>query len=318
MCLTALLLCFGCVTPHESFVLPDAAPPNDLNGNLASNGAASQELTNAQRLIRAGDYSTAIPRLMKIVQIHPTSPSAVDARYFLGVTFYKIGGARESSAYFTKYLDLAPEGRYAGLSRDYLKGLASSGPYAEKIERAERIEALESMQEVAVLPEKLELANLYWESGDYTKAGEIYSELVKTWPRLENDRVIRTRLERQPDGALVVLTPAEVERRYADEEPIVIYNTSSYRSGRYSGFQRNLVNTEYNVTGEVLNRSNDDMRSVEVVVTIYGLGQRIFETKTIQLGPLRAGESFPFSTTFTQFDNIENVQRFECRAIYYR
>ncbi|MBI2422391.1 MAG: outer membrane protein assembly factor BamD [Candidatus Hydrogenedentes bacterium] len=316
--MAVLLACLGCVTSQDNFAPLDAAPASDLDGTLNSNSAAASELSEAQRLIRAGDYSTAIPRLMKIVQVYPNSTAGVDSRYFLGVAFYKIGGTRDASAHFSKYLELAPEGRYAQLSKDYVRGFLTTGPQAEKAERKDRIEALESIDDAALLPEKLELANLYWENTEYEKAGEIYFQLLAAWPRLENDRIVRTRLERQPDGTLVLLTPAEVNRRYNDQEPLLVHNTNAYRSGKYQGYGRHLVDTVYNVTGEVVNRSVENVWNVRLVVTIYGLGQKIYETKTIDVGNLAAAQSLPFSVTFTQFDNIENVQRFECKAYYGR
>lgn len=309
----------GCASTPESLTPPVGNNPNPSN-TMANGGSAAKELAVAQRMIHAGDYSQVIPRLMHVVSKYPETTAGIEAKYFLGFTYYQIGGYRDALAYFNEYLALAPEGRYAELGREYVAGLSDAVDGG--IERLqERIEA--AQERAAVDPtqfaNQLELADLYWKNRQYNEAGELYKSIVKQWPQLETDATIRQRLERAPDGSFVVLTPEEVQRRYAEAEPLLIINDSSFRSGKYSGWH-NLTGRDmyYNVSGQAVNRGGTTLQNVQVIVTIYGLGHLVYDTKTVGIGRLRPGEMRAFSVRFDNFDNLENVNRYEITGLFDR
>jgi hypothetical protein len=57
---------------------------------------------------------------------------------------------------------------------------------------------------------------------------------------------------------------------------------------------------------------------VQVFVTIYGFGNVVFDTSTINIGRLNPGETRAFSVRFSNFDNIENVRRHEAVGTFQR
>jgi len=326
--LGALLILTGCATTPDGMTSPVGTNPIPDHGTL--NGSAAQSgLAAAQRMIRSGDYSLAIPRLMHIISKYPKSAAGVEARYFLGLTYYHLGGYRDALDNFNEYLTLAPEGKYAGITTEYVAKLTDE--VSQRYRTQEQLQAriaevsAQASLEPEVLAHQLELADLHWKTSQYDKAGEIYAKLLEHWPQLQTDSTIRRRMERNPDGTYTVLTPAEVERRYAEAEPLVIYNTHSFRSGSGAGTQyyprqgiRYRTPDQYHVTGQVLNRGSDTLNDVQVMVTIYGFGSMIYDTQTFKIGRMRPGDRRAFSVRFTDFDYIENITRYECVATFQR
>jgi len=123
-------------------------------------------------------------------------------------------------------------------------------------------------------------------------------------------------MELGPDGQYTVLTPDEAERRQSAAEPLTVFNVQSFRSGRYRPDQYSYVDEYYNVAGQAVNRSEQALLDVSVIVTIYGLAGQVYDTQTVQLGRLKPGEVRAFSVRFSNFDNIENVHRHECTVTY--
>ncbi len=320
-----LLLCVavaaaGCTTPGA--VLAPAGVSYTDNTGPADEGGAAKELETARIRLDAGEYSNVLPRLHHIVSEYPDTRAGVDARYYLGVTYYRISGFPDALNYFNDYLALAPNGEYAGASREYLVLLQEemAKHYPSTAQTAERVAEAEAKVAAAPgdLASNLELAETYWRSGQYAEAGAVYENLLVKWPELEHDATIRTRVERAADGRLIVLTPEEVLRREAENEPLVIFNTASFRSGREQLYARSYRDIYYNVSGQVVNRSQTPLQQVQVTVTIYGFGAMVYETQTVNLGTLAPKQVRAFSVQFSKFDVIENIVRYECVGSYTR
>jgi len=318
--LFSVVLLSGCVT--GGYTSPTGANPNPDNGFVEKHSAA-KELAVAQEWVRAGDYSMVIPRLQRVIQRYPDTQPGKDAHYVLGQAYYHIGGLSDSLNYFNKYLELDPAGRYGDLAREYVAGLADEVDRmtVTKGELNARIEVVEAQanQDPEAFATQLELADLYWRDEQYVRSGDIYIALMKTYPQLETDATIRRRLEKGPSGDFIILTPNEVSVRYAESEPLIFVNTNDFRSGRRTGWTSStLQDTNYNVTGEVKNRSQNTLFNVEVEITIYGFASRIYDTKTIRIGQLEPGQKRPFVAKFSNFDTIENVDRYECTGYFSR
>lgn len=287
-----------------------------------NSSAAVTELIAAQRMIRAGNYSMVIPKLQHIINTYPETSAGIEARYFLGLSYYQIGGYRDALNYFLEYSEAAPNGKYAELCQEYVAGLTErAGGEIDEAQAQARIQAAE--ERAQLMPEtfahQLELADLYWKDAQYEKAGEIYQTILEHWPQLQTDATIRTRIERGPDGRFIVLTPNEVARRYADAEPLLIANTRWFRSGSHRGWSSSSGRDFfYHVSGYAINRGAETLRNVRVHVTLYGFGSLVYDVKTVSIGQLRPGEERAFSVRFDDFDNIENVNRYECTGEFDR
>jgi hypothetical protein len=113
----------------------------------------------------------------------------------------------------------------------------------------------------------------------------------------------------------MIVTPSEIERRSIENRPLLITNTNYFRSGE------DLITREsrfYVVSGQAHNRSDSILYGVQVHVTIYGFGNVIYDTATVNIGRLHPGEQRAFSIRFSNFDNINNVARYECIGTFDR
>jgi hypothetical protein len=111
------------------------------------------------------------------------------------------------------------------------------------------------------------------------------------------------------------LSPAEVERRQIQAQPLAVTNTAAFKSGE-DLFTRTAL--FYSVTGQVVNRSDSVLYGVQVIITIYGFGNVVNDTTTVSIGRLNPGEIRAFSVRFSNFENIENINRYECVATFQR
>ncbi|MFA6241883.1 MAG: FxLYD domain-containing protein, partial [Candidatus Hydrogenedentales bacterium] len=116
-------------------------------------------------------------------------------------------------------------------------------------------------------------------------------------------------------GQYLILTPMEVQRREVEKQPLVIVNMSSFRSGEDLFTRQPLY---YSVTGQAVNRSDSVLYGVQVMVTLYGFGNVVYDTTTANIGRLNPGESRAFSVRFSNFDDIENIYRYEAVGSFER
>jgi hypothetical protein len=93
---------------------------------------------------------------------------------------------------------------------------------------------------------------------------------------------------------------------------------SSFRSGRYEDWNATARERYYNVAGQAVNRSGHPLEDARITVTIYGMGQMVYDTQTASLGTLQPGETRAFSVQFSKFDNIFNVTHHECVGTFRR
>lgn len=286
---------------------------------VTDNYTAAKQLAEAKRMVKGGEYSLVIPRLQQLTSAFPGDAAAIEARYYLGLSYYNIGGYDDALRNFREYAELAPQGENIAAANDHILRLTQNAPSTptemdQKIRDAQT-RAAANPEDTAV---KMELANLYWDAARYAEAGRVYQELLAKWPNLMNDTVVRTRMAREKDGTLTVLSPQEAERRYREQEPLQIFNVSSFRSGRFEDWNATARERYYNVAGQAVNRSERPLEDARITVTIYGMGQMVFDTQTVSLGTLQPGETRAFSMQFSKFDNIFNVTRHECVGTFRR
>jgi tetratricopeptide (TPR) repeat protein len=320
--LGVLLVAFvsACQPSPDVQLIAEVRGPLTVNSAAVTHAAARQALDDAMGMIRSGEHSMAIPRLTSLTSRYPSSDAAIDGWYFLGLTYYKIDSFYNAKKYFSKYLKLRPEGKYAALSREYTAGISRAFQERHNDRRAleDRVAKYEGVSEPEELATHLELAGAYWDNSEYERAAVVYTKVLKAWPSLKNDAIIRRRMELGPDGGWIILTPEEVNRRYNDAEPLSIFNTATWRSDRDRIYGWDEADGYYNVSGQAVNRSERVLRDVRIMTTIFSLGGRVFDVRTSQLGTLRPGETRAFSVRFSNFDSIDNVRRYECVGTYQR
>lgn len=317
MAVSALLfVTAGCTTPRSN--PPMTETPVSKN-RMLDQRSSSKEVEEARRMLEAGDTTVVIPRLLQVIAKYPNSRSSLDARYWLGVAYMNIKSYREAIEVFDEYLRLAPDGPYAEESRQYAANLQDE--YEQKFWTAEKLEAeiRQLAEELKADPNnvgnQLKLADMLWKRGDYDYAGRLYARVVKESPEVASDPEVSTRIELLPSGGYIVLTPGEVQRREIEKRPLAIINTASFQSGR------DLITREsmyYVVTGQAVNRGDSVLYGVQVIVTIYGFGNMVYDTNTVNIGRLNPGEIRAFSVRFSNFANIDDIHRYECVPTFER
>lgn len=317
----AVLCLPGCLTPLD--MLRTVGKNPDSSRIRSANSELAKDLAVAQHLVESADYSQAVTRLQNIIANSPESPVATDAYYFLGVTFHHRAGYADAQRCFDEYVKRAPKGQYAKSSQEYLAGLADLRTQNDRAIAQLKTRLTDTAPPENLAPDQLgewmKLADLYWQNGRYDEAGAIYGRAIAVRPELANEEKIRARLEVQPDGRIVLLTPEELDRRMAASQPAQLIGVQSFTSRRFRGWEGSLTKDDfYHVTGKVLNRGEDVLTQVEVLVTIYTYGSLVLDTKTVAIGRLKPGESRPFSARFTDLDTIANVGRYECEVSYSR
>lgn len=270
------------------------------------------EVRAARKLVEDGRYSAAIPQLVSTLSQYPESEASVDARYFLGVSYFEIAVYGDADEMLRTYLALAPDGEYAKDSQMYLQKVRREyrSQYPTEEETAARLEALRAT--VAEAPDDVanlaELAGLLWRDGSYKEAASLYGKILALVPDFVDDERFKRRIEVSPAGEFVLLTPTEIQRRQIQNQPLAILNEASFRAGRD---RRTQKARSYIVTGQILNRHDSILHGVRVNVTIYGFGNLVYDTSTVNIDQLRPGEKRAFSVGFSNFENIENVDRYE-------
>lgn len=312
----------GCTTPASN--MPATATPVTKN-RLLEEGSADKQVEEARRMIEAGDYNVVIPRLLQVIQKYPYSDASMDARYWLAVTYYNIKSYRDAINLFEEYLHSSPHGRYAEesaqriaeLRKEYTQEFGSPEQLDTKIgELWEKVK-----QEPANYKLKWELADLLWKRGDYDMAGELYANIIEKYPTYATDVRLKDRIEFKPDGSYTLLTPEEKEKRAIEQEPLVITNLNDFRAGTDVGAAERSYYRQQNyyvVTGQAHNRGDSVLYGVQVNVTVYGFGNMIYDTSTVNIGRLNPGESRAFVVRSSIFDDIENVTRYEAVGTFQR
>ncbi|MCC6491049.1 MAG: tetratricopeptide repeat protein [Candidatus Hydrogenedentes bacterium] len=314
--LCVLVLAAGCTTPRSN--PPMTETPVSKNRVLEQR-SSSREVEEARRMIESGDTTVVIPRLLQLIAKYPNSDGALDARYWLGVAYQQIKSYRDAIDIFNEYLRLAPEGKYAQKSSEAVATLRDE--YEQKYWTAGKLDA-EIARLTAALnaePDNLEiqlnLADKLWMRGDYENAGKLYAKVIKDHPEQVNEPNVHARVEVLPSGGYIILTPSEVQRREVESQPLMMINTAAFQSGKDLITRESLY---YVVTGQAVNRSDSVLYGVQVIVTIYGFGNMVYDTNTVNIGRLNPGEIRAFSVRFSNFQNIDDIHRYECVGSFER
>ncbi|MCX5759287.1 MAG: tetratricopeptide repeat protein, partial [Candidatus Hydrogenedentes bacterium] len=205
---------------------PAPVMPSKDSSRVYDNHAAGQEIEEARILIETSDPSEAIPRLLNTIQKYAGTDSALEARYWLGMAYYKIGGYRDAVGMFSDYARLRPKGEHAAQCTELIARLTeeSNAKYPTLDQLDEQIK--KATEEVAANPDdvqlQMDLADLLWKRGDYPKSGAVYAALVAKHPECASDATVHGRVEFGANGQYVLLTPVEMRRRQAEADPLVV------------------------------------------------------------------------------------------------
>jgi tetratricopeptide (TPR) repeat protein len=306
----------SCATPRSSS--PHSELPVSKSGPLDRH-SATKEIEDSRRLLEAGAPAQAIPRLQHTMSKFPNSDAAADARYYLALCYHALHSYHDAIEMFADYLRMAPEGPYAKSAEEHISRLTREYDkrYLSSEELETNISTLTKQAEAdpSNLELQWELGHLLWKRGNYGKAARYYLSVAEVDPTYADRDEFKERIELMPDGQHIVLSPAELDRRLVERQPLQIINTSSFQSG-HERFTR--LPKHYVVTGQVHNRGDSVLYGVQVIVTIYGFGNVVYDTNTVTIGRMNPGEFRAYSVRFSNFPNIENVDRSESVPTFQR
>ncbi|MCP4644284.1 MAG: tetratricopeptide repeat protein [bacterium] len=316
----------GCVTPGSP--APNTASPT-AKDRLVEQNAGRREIEEARRMIEAGQYASVVPRLLMTISKYPNTTSALDARYWLAVTYHKIASYHDAIHVFNEYLEMAPNGQYSEQASKYVSTLTAE--YERKYWTPEKLQTriAQLRADMAKDPNnskaQWELADMLWKRGDYGEAARIYAGFVEKDPAYAQDKLVATRVELHSSGKYTILSPSEVLRRAIEKEPLVVTNVNAWKGGlsqvSYSTRGSAAIDRSaqyYVVTGQVTNRADSTLYGVQVIITIYGFGNIVYDTRTVNIGRLNPGDTRAFSVRFSNFNGIENIHRYECIGTFQR
>ena len=276
-------------------------------------------LSDARSAIARGNVVFAVPQLHELVARHPDTQEAIIAHYLLGKAYYELDDYRSALEHLSRYLDTDPTGKHAKESRTLMNRLAEE--YRQRFPSDDTLDS-----EIDLLRERWEaepgsialggkLADRLWLRGRYPEAADVYLTLLQGSPEFARDAAFSQRIDVQPDGGHVLLTPAEITRREVERRPVTVINLSSYRSGRD---RRTQQQQHFMVTGQALNRSDGVLRGVEIDITVYGFGNRIYDTRSQRIGDMRPGETRAFSVRFANFRELNSIDRYDYSVRFVR
>lgn len=289
---------------------------------VLANREAQRDLKAARRLYDDRRYYEAIPKLLNLISRSRGTNAGTESHYVLGLCYSEIEGYKDAIVMFQKYLELAPKGKFAEDSLKQVKTLSiaynakfpSDASIKAEIKRLED-ELINSPEPPNSTDLKIQLADQYWVLGSYAQAGDLYVEIAKANPEFRSDQTFRERIDLHQDGTFTLITPDEQIRRAVEKEPLVIVNKNGFKTGRDT-FKR--TRQSYIVSGQIHNRSSERQHDVEVITTIYGFGNVIWDTKKNRIGRMNPGEIRAFSFKFQNFRNIEDLNRYTCEVTYKR
>jgi hypothetical protein len=274
----------------------------------------SPNLSDGKQFYDSKRYYEAIPRLQIAASQPENTAVRQEARFLLGMSYYHIDGFKDAIQMLSNYLKDAPNGAHVEDTRIHLADLQAKYDelYPSKATLEKRIQALEKEAPLSSADQFL-MADLVWKTGRYEQAGMLYQKLVQDSSDYKYKSPLSERIEWKPDGTFTLLTPGEISRRDVAQNPIHITNTSSFRSGRD---RRTGVHRFFVVTGQAINRSPQVQDGVVVDINVYGFGTQIYDTRRHSIGRMHPGETRTFSIRFSNFESLNNIDRFECKVAF--
>ncbi len=283
----------------------------------------SPELDDAYRDMRDGKYSQAVPQYLLILQQNESRPEALqEARFRLGECYYNMRSYLEAGVQFQRYLADYPDGAFTTDAKQYLgklQGIEDQKRQQDELRKQEIRSRLEHWGEIVRREPKnadaaVQVGHALWELQEYEEAGREYLRAVQLDPDRRYEALISERMLFHEDGTATVLTPEEQERLERERNPIQIFNTHAYKGGGRDLFTSGP--RYYVVTGQVVNRSSRTVPNVGVVVTIFDFPGHVLDSASYRIGTMRPGQIRAFRTSFGTFENIFNIDRYECEAVY--
>ncbi len=286
-------------------------------GLISTPAAADNELAAAVQLIDRGEYNVAVSRLAALIEKRPNTDVANEALFYLARAYEGIGAQQQALDRYSEYLIRVPGGAHEPAAIDSFRRVLAV--YQAKFPPASTTETeVDALRQTfnpdsPSVDEGLRLARGLWMLDRHEEAAEVYRVLYDADPGVAANPDFQERIELGSNGEFTLLTPQEQTRREIASRPVAVINPASY-AGRRD--RRTQQPRWYIVTGEVINRSEKTVDSVEVETTIFSFGTKIYDTQVQRFGRLAPGQSRAFSARFVNFEDVNNIERYECHVSF--
>ncbi len=283
------------------------------------------DISLADRRFEERRYIVARSLYKRVLDVHPEVPQRERILYRIGRTLYndQIQLLDEARRAYGRYLSEYPDGTYTSEARAALRRI-------EAVER-NRIQEVRSRldrvaQDINNLQEAIEAdpynADLYvskgnalWKLGRYDNALEAYLHAQQINAALKEYDLIKRRVMVDSEGEAVPLTPDLQQQLDREDNPLVVFNTTSYNS---RAADKRGYNTPrevyYNVQGLVRNQSSHSLDSVLIEVRFLNAAGRQIDVQTQSIGSMPPGAVRAFGVQASRFDNIYNISDYRCFA----
>jgi tetratricopeptide (TPR) repeat protein len=274
-----------------------------------TNSSASV-LDEANRLYAQQSYEPALVKYSSYVYSpFPNKTETADARYHMGLCQYFLGRYHESAVTMTKLLEEHPQ---FTMTDEAVEILNQSRIRIEEKKAETNQQQTEQQNSITELQGQInespknaqlyyQLANQYWNTGDYQTAALHYEQAILLNPDYERDSLVRNRVYYTDENVLVPRDPLK-ELQQQDDVIRLSNVRHDIRSRENWLGQRQSIR----VSGEAENVSLRTVHSVNVELTLVDFFERIQESQTLQLGSIRPGETRTFSTLLNQYSGSPN------------
>ncbi len=280
------------------------------------------ELSSAYGDMKDGRYGAAAASYILVLQEESGGPAAEESRFRLGQCYFHMRSYLEAGTQFQRYLSDHPTGTFAANSKQYLgelREMEERERVQDKMREREIRKRLEHWRAVAKSePDNAEAAvqigHALWDLDEHETAAREYVRGIDLDPDVIYGKLLSQRISFNDDDTVTVLTPEEIAELERERNPIVIYNTYARPGGGGS-----LFSSEprwYIVSGQVYNRSSQTVRGVGVLVTIKDFAGHVLDSTEHRVGTVRPEQIRSFRVTFSNFENIYNIDRYECEPVF--
>jgi tetratricopeptide (TPR) repeat protein len=275
--------------------------------------------TRSNNIVRehfeARDYDLVITNAIQYRLSKPKGTNAEENQYLLSRAYYETNNFYSAYSEFQKYLEKYPNGRYKNKASKYLNEIYTlKARSAVKTEKEKELE-----QKIVNLKQKItkeadnvelnmELAEAFWQLGEYDDAVQTYARVIEIDPAMRRDALIQARLEFRPDGTVIGKALGTSYTSEKGAAKLEFNDLHDYKSRDPA---------TYHVTGRIKNNGDITATNVQVSVELFDISSKIIDTKTEKIGKLIPQEERSFSIRFKNPGrSVENVRRYECKAIY--
>lgn len=278
---------------------------------------------SAQQDFNNQNYESAVAKYQQLALTHPDEKKRQFFVMQKGRALYLMRSFHDAEATFRDYLRNHPDGLYLDESESYLTKIQSLR--AEK-DRKDYLKREQIEGDIRLLRRVIEndpynaqaqyqLASKLWDIEEYDEAARHYLRAGEIDAALKESELIKNRLMIDESGDAVPITPERQKLMEQEKNPLVTFDVHSYEQ-RVKPEVMGASKALSTVAGKVRNQSGRVLRHASVNVNFYNVRHDILDTQVYYIGTMGPREVRAFLVNGQNFDNIHNVDHFECHTYF--